>query len=151
MPSARDVMARTVHTVTPDTPLDELARKFTEHRVGGFPVVDASGALVGVVTETDWILRNQHLHIPTVVAVFDAVVVLGGSRKLEEELRRMTATTVGEIMTSDPATVTEDATLEQIAALMADRGAHTIPVVDASGALVGVVGKFDLIRAAAGK
>ncbi len=146
MKRARDIMTRNVYTVTPDTPLDALAKAFTEKRVSGFPVVDQGGTLVGVVTESDLIHQNQRLHIPTTIALFDAVIVLGSSRRLEEEVRRIAATTVEEIMTPDPVTVDEDVPVEEIAALMAERHIHTLPVVDAGGNLVGVIGKVDVIR-----
>lgn len=147
MKTAADIMTRDVFTVTEATSLDELARAFGEKRVGGFPVVDAEGALVGVVTETDLIHQNQRLHIPTAVAIFDAVVVLGSSKRLEEEVRRVAATTVGEIMARSPITVGPETPAAELASLMAEKGAHTLPVVDAEGRLVGVVGKLDVIRA----
>ncbi len=146
MKRARDIMTRTVHTVPPDMPLDALAKAFTEKRVSGFPVVDQEGKIIGVVTESDLIHQNQRLHIPTTIALFDAVIVLGSSRRLEEEIRRVAATTVGEIMTPDPVTVDEDMPVEEIAALMAERRIHTLPVLDAEGNLVGVIGKVDVIR-----
>lgn len=149
MPTARDIMTKDVFTVTESTPLDELARAFSSRGVSGFPVVDASGRLVGVVTETDLIHQNQRLHIPTAVAIFDAVIVLGSSKRLEEEIRRMAATTVGEIMARNPVTVAPEALVSEVAGLMADRDVHTLPVVDANGALTGVVGKLDVIRALA--
>jgi CBS domain-containing protein len=146
MKTARDIMTREVFTVTAGTPLDELARAFSAKRVSGFPVVDEEGALVGVVTESDLIHQNQHLHIPTAVAIFDAVIVLGSSKRLEEEIRQLSATIVGEIMTRTPVTVLEDSTVSEIAGLMADKGVHTLPVLDETGRLVGVVGKLDIIR-----
>jgi len=140
-------MTRQVHTVSEDTPIDALARAFTEAEVSGFPVLDAQGNLVGVVTETDLIHQNQRLHIPTAVAFFDAVFVLGSSKRLEEEIRRMAATQVAEIMTRDPVTVREDASVEEVATIMGDQGVHTLPVLDDSGRLAGVIGKRDIIRA----
>lgn len=148
MKTAREIMTTAVHTVAPDTPISALARLFTEKRVSGFPVVEG-GKLVGVVTESDLIHQNERLHIPTTVALFDAVLMLGSTKKVEEELRRMAATTVGEIMTRDPAVIGEGATIGEIATIMGDRNMHTLPVVDAGGALVGIVGKLDLIRAMA--
>lgn len=148
MKTAKEIMTTAVHTVAPDTPISELARLFTEKRVSGFPVLD-EGKLVGVVTETDLIHQNERLHIPTTVTLFDAVMMLGSSKKVEEELRRMAATTVGEIMTADPTVLSEGATLGEIATLMGDRHLHTLPVVDEKGVVVGVVGKLDLIRAMA--
>jgi CBS domain-containing protein len=151
MKTARDIMTKDVFTVTESTPLDELARAFSDRGVSGFPVVDARGGLVGVVTETDRIHQNQRLHIPTAVAIFDAVILLGSSKRLDDEIRRMTATTVGEIMVRDPVTVAPEASASDVAALMADKDVHTLPVVDESGALVGVVGKLDVIRALASR
>lgn len=48
----RDVMAKKVLTVSPETPIDEAAKLMREHRLGGLPVVSA-GKLVGIITETD--------------------------------------------------------------------------------------------------
>lgn len=147
--TARDIMTREVFTVTEDTSLQALADAFGEKRVGGFPVVDAEGRLVGVVTERDLIHQNQRLHIPTTVAIFDAVIMLGSSKRLEEEVRRIGATTVGEIMTREPATVGEELPLGEVAALMAETDAYTLPVLGAAGQLAGVIGKIDVIRALA--
>ena len=63
------------------------------------------GALLGVVTEADLLHQNEGLHIPTTFVLLDAVVTLGSSKKLEEEMRRMAAAEVAEIMTPDPVTV----------------------------------------------
>jgi len=150
MKRARDIMTREVRTVTPETSLKDLARLFTETGVSGFPVVDADGTLRGVVTESDLIHQNQRLHIPTTIALFDAVIFLGSSRKLEEELRRMAATTVEEIMTPHPVTVGEDTPVEEVAQIMAERHIHTLPVLDDEGNVVGVIGKVDVIRAMGG-
>lgn len=147
MKTAREIMTRQVRTVAEDTSIEALARAFEETEVSGFPVLDAEGKLVGVVTESDLIHQNQRLHIPTAVAIFDAVFVLGSSKRLEEEIQRMSATRAGEIMTRDPVTVREDATMEEVATIMGDQGVHTLPVLDDSGHLVGVIGKRDIIRA----
>lgn len=146
MKTAKDLMTRDVHTVSPNTGLKELAKLFAEKRVGGFPVVEA-GRVVGVVTESDLIHRDERIHIPTFFTLFDAILPLGGEKKFEEEMRKMAATTVAEIMTQDPIVLSPDATLTQMATAMGEKGVHTLPVVDAEGKLVGVVGKLDLIRA----
>jgi CBS domain-containing protein len=48
----RDVMTRDVHTVTPDTPIGEVAQKLIDYRIGGVPVIE-HGRIVGVITESD--------------------------------------------------------------------------------------------------
>ncbi len=147
--TARDIMTRDVFTVTAQMSIDELARAFGERRVSGFPVLDPEGALIGVVTESDLIHQNQRLHIPTTVAIFDAVIVLGSSKKLEEEMRRLAATTVEEVMCREPVTVSEDTPVSEVATLMAEEEVDTVPVLDPDGKLVGVIGKRDVIRAMA--
>ncbi len=149
MKTAREMMTTAVYSVTPETDLGALAKLFAEKQVSGFPVVDGTGRVVGVVTESDLIHRDQRLHIPTTVTLFDAILVLGSTKKLEEEMRRIAATTVGEIMARDPVTIGPDAPLPEIATLMGEKNVHTLPVVDAAGKLLGVVGKRDLIRAMA--
>lgn len=48
----RDIMTRMVFTVTPETPILEVARLLYDHRIGGAPVVE-SGRIVGMITESD--------------------------------------------------------------------------------------------------
>ena len=46
-------MTRKVRTVTPDALVVDAADLMTEHKIAGLPVVDADGAVVGIVTESD--------------------------------------------------------------------------------------------------
>jgi acetoin utilization protein AcuB len=48
-----EVMTRNVLSVAADTPIEEAARLMVAHKIGGMPVVDADGKVVGVITETD--------------------------------------------------------------------------------------------------
>lgn len=60
---------------------------------------------------------------------------------------RMTAPIVGDLMALEPIVVRADATLTEAAALMDRHHIHGLPVVDASGSLVGVLSQTDLARA----
>jgi acetoin utilization protein AcuB len=48
-----DVMTRKVITVKGDTPLEDAARIMADNKIGGLPVVNATGVVVGIITETD--------------------------------------------------------------------------------------------------
>lgn len=48
-----DIMTRDVLTITPDEPIINAARVMLEHKVSGLPVVEDSGKLIGIVTESD--------------------------------------------------------------------------------------------------
>lgn len=52
-----DVMRRSVVTTSPDADAQEAASLLLRHRIGGMPVVDPSGAVIGMVTVTD-LLRD---------------------------------------------------------------------------------------------
>ncbi len=109
MLTAKDIMTKDVITVKPDTSIEELASLLVENEISGAPVVDDSGNLYGIVTENDLISRNKRLHIPTVVSFLDAAIYLESSKKFEQEVKRLTATKVGEICTRKVVTITEDA------------------------------------------
>lgn len=144
MLKARDIMAGNVITVSDNTTLEELGRLFIEKGISGSPVVDDNGELTGVVTENDLISRNSRFHIPTILRLFDAYLPLGTSR-LENEIKRMAASTVGEICAKNVITVGADTPLEEIATIMTEKKVHLLPVVD-NKKVVGIIGKRDLIK-----
>ena len=148
MLTAKDIMTKAVVTVKPETSIEELSSLLVKNQISGVPVVDASGSLYGIVTENDLISRNKRLHIPTVVSFLDAAIYLESSKKFEQEVKRLAATQVGDICTRRVITITEDMTVTDIATIMAEKKAHLLPVV-ASGKVVGIVGKRDVVKAIA--
>jgi predicted transcriptional regulator len=99
-----------------------------------------------MVTENDLISRIKRLHIPTVVSFLDAVIYLESSKKFSDDVKRLTATKVGDICAKKVVTFTEDTTLTDIATLMSEKNVHLLPVV-MSGKVVGIVGKRDVVKA----
>jgi CBS domain-containing protein len=149
MLKAKDIMTKNVITAKPGTTMEELARLLIENHISGVPIVDDQGIVKGVVTENDLISKNSRLHIPTVLRLFDAYIPLGAG-KMESEIKKITATTVGEICSKDVITVDEEASVEYIATIMTEKKIHTLPVLR-EGKLVGVIGKKDLIRSMTGQ
>ena len=145
MLNASDIMTTTVITVKKETPLTELAEILTKNHINGVPVVDEKGLLIGIICESDLIRKDKKLHIPTVVALFDAVFYLESSKKIEKEIQLITATTVEELFTRKVVTVDEKTPIDEIATIMTEQKISTIPVMDGDR-LVGIVGKNDVIR-----
>ena len=56
---AHQVMTRSVITVLPQTSIMEAARKMLQNHISGLPVIDLSGALVGIVSESDFLRRSE--------------------------------------------------------------------------------------------
>lgn len=132
---ARELMSRTVVSVRPSTALEVVVRLLAEHHVSALPVVDPDGHVVGIVSEAD-ILRlrlapdpRAHLRRP----------------EGDGEHEPWPHTAYG-VMTPDPVVVPEGADVAEVAALLADTGWKSVPVVDEGRVLVGVVSRSDLLR-----
>jgi len=145
MLKAKDIMTVDVITVKPGSTVEELARLLIEHEISGAPVVDDANHIIGIVTENDLISKNKRLHIPTVIRLFDAYFLLD-SGKVEEEIKKMVATTVDEICNKKVMSINEDTSLEEIATIMAEKNIHLLPVLR-DGLVVGIVGKADVVKA----
>lgn len=146
MLTAKEIMTLDVRSVSRDFSIEELAQLFEETKYNAFPVLDSEGHLEGVVSQNDLVERDRPLHIPTVISIFDWVLYLESEKSFKEDVKRMAARTVGEIMTAPRATCSLDTTVSEVAELMSENKAHLVPVIDA-GKVVGVVARLDIIRA----
>jgi len=149
MLKAKDFMTKDVITIKADATVEELARLLIEHRISGVPVVDDKKRLIGIVTENDLISQNKRLHIPTIIRLFDAFIVFGSGR-LEEEIKKMAATTVSDICTKKIVSITEDTLLSEAATIMSEKNIHLLPVLRGD-IIVGIVGKADIVKAISGE
>lgn len=145
MLTAKQIMTREIITVGLELEVSELATLFWENRIGGAPVVDEAGALLGIVTESDLIDQSKKVHIPTIMSILDSMIFLENPAKLDKEIKKMTGSKVKDIYSSKVVTVNEDTPMSELATIMADRRLHTLPVVNGTK-LVGVIGKADIIR-----
>ncbi|RLB19281.1 MAG: hypothetical protein DRG82_01610 [Deltaproteobacteria bacterium] len=143
--NASDIMTTAVITVKKETTLKELARLLYENHINGVPVVDDEGKLIGIICESDLIRKDRKLHIPTVVALFDWVFYLESPKKMEKEIQRINATKVEDLYVREVITVNEKTPVEDIATIMTQKKAYTIPVMDGDR-IVGIIGKGDLLR-----
>lgn len=146
MKTARDVMTQDVITVQPDTPIRELAQIFLTHGISGVPVVDLDGKVLGIATESDLIFHSKRLKVPTVLTILDSFIFLDSPEKMEKELRKIAAASVSDVYSSPPLTITPDTPLDEIASLMTEKQVHTLPVLDETGKMIGIIGKKDIIR-----
>jgi CBS-domain-containing membrane protein len=150
MLQARDIMTREVITVAPEDSVTRAAGLMETHRISGLPVVDQTGQVVGVITQSDLIQRARDLELPPTISLFDLKLVLETPSQFHRRLEKMLGVTVEQVMTPKPLAIGPETPVPEIAAFMARKKVHTLPVV-AGGRLVGVIGKVDLIRALGGE
>jgi CBS-domain-containing membrane protein len=134
----RDVMTSEVATVPFGTTLKEVARILAERRISGVPVVDESGAVLGVVSEAD---------IVRVEAGEEARGGLLAGLLADRRPARLEACTAADAMTSPAVTARPEQDVAEAARLMTEREVNRLPVVERDGSLVGIVTRADLVRA----
>lgn len=142
---AYQIMTHRLTTVRVDTPIAKAAELMLDKRVSGLPVVDAKGHLVGVVSEGDFLRRGE---IGTQHRRSGWLEFFVGPGKLASEFVKEEGRTVGDVMTRDPVTIAEDATLEDIVQIMEQKGIKRLPVLR-NGDLIGIVTRANLLQAVA--
>ena len=146
-----DIMDRDVVTVAPDDDVETLIRLLREHELPGVPVTEDDQHLVGIVTESDLILRGEdsEVHLPHYIELFGGVVFLEPLQHLEDKIRKAFATKVRDMMTADVETISSDASVEEAARLISRSGHNRLPVT-AGDRLIGVVTRVDCLAALSG-
>jgi len=132
-----EVMTREVATVGPPEPLRAVAGMLARMNISGVPVVEG-GRVVGVVSEADIVEKEAFALRPSRLQR-----MLGQDRISAKKAAR----TAQEAMTSPAVTVSPRLDVARAARLMIERGINRLPVVDAAGALVGIVTRADLVLA----
>jgi CBS domain-containing protein len=133
-----NVMSTDVTTVREDTTFKDVVRALALRDVSAVPVVDAAGRVLGVVSEADLLIKQ-------------GTQELDFSRSLlawwrgRRDLRRTTATTAGQLMTTPAITVTAKSTVAAAARTLTAHNVKRLPVVDDDGRLVGIVSRKDVL------
>ena len=142
---AHQIMTRPVITVSPETPIFEAANTMLQRHVSGLPVVDSAGKLVGIISEGDFIRRSE---IGTQRKPGRWLKFILGPGKEAADFVHEQGRKVGEIMTPEPLTISEDAALEEIVQLMEKNNVKRLPVTRGDQ-VVGIVSRANLLQAVA--
>ncbi len=141
--SAADIMSQPVIGVGLETTIAEAAQLMLQHRISGLPVLDETGAVVGVVTEGDLLRRSElgtERHRPRWLEL------LSGAGRLASDYIDAHARKVGEVMSANVVSVTPQDTLPEIVRLMEKHHIKRVPVIEV-GRLVGIVSRANLVGA----
>jgi CBS domain-containing protein len=138
------VMTSEVISVAPGTSVGDVARLMVQHGVSGVPVVQ-DDRLVGIVTEMDVVSKEIDIDPPAYGTFLDAIFKFPWDES-DEQLRRVLATTAGELMTREVKTLQPDDPLREAADMMFKNEVNPVPVVDHQGRLVGIISRSDIVR-----
>ena len=139
----KDIMTEPVITIGEDTSLQEVAQIMLEHRIGGVPVINASGDLTGIVTESDFTAKEKCVPF----SLFRAPQLFGAwlgndAEGLYTAARQIPAR---EVMSTSVVTVKENDPIEKVLELILNYDVNRIPVVK-DRKPVGIVARRDLLR-----
>ncbi len=139
---AGDIMNKRVVTIKKDQTIEELARILINNRISGVPVVDEEKNILGIVTETDIIIKESNMPFPpsfnyTFIKYYDSYT------KTTEEYFK---TKVEEVMTKKIKTAKIDMPIEKVVNIMIHNDINRIPVVDNDNKLAGIITRTDIMQ-----
>jgi CBS domain-containing protein len=142
---ANQIMTPQVITVGAETTIIEAIHLMLQHHIGGLPVLDATGALIGIVSQGDFIRRAE---IGTQHKRGRWLSFLAGPDRRATDFAREHGRKVADIMTPNPLTVTEDTPLDEVVQIMETHNIKRVPVMHGNR-LVGMLTRKDFLPAVA--
>ena len=142
--TAADVMTREVATVAADATLQEVAMLLGTRNISGAPVVDETGKMIGILSESDLLSETRRRAGMPSIAAFGIFFV--PQETLERVYHNGATLLAREVMTKDVITVMETTPVEQVMRLMVNEKVNRVPVLK-EGELVGIITRHDLLQA----
>lgn len=142
----KDVMTRSVAAVGLSAPLREIYRIFCDKNIGGVPVTDGEGKLLGMVTKTELI----DVLIPDYFDMIGDFLFIDDLGALEEKLEFMPSLELfiaEDLMVADVISIDENASLMKAPVLMNKYNIRRLPVVKDDNKLVGIITRMDICKA----
>jgi len=138
---AQDIMTIDLVTVQPDTPVEDIAETLLKSKVSAVPVVDASGAVVGMVSEGDLVRRIEN---ETLYADSWWLAMFTTAKDRVGDFKKFHGRTAADVMTKDVITITGDVSVVEIARILDWYNIKRVPVTS-NDTIVGIVSRADLI------
>ena len=132
-------MTARVHVASPLTPFKLLVRLIEENKISAVPIVDQTGVPIGVVSESDLLLKERRGQL-------ESEADLLHPRRRHMERAKADGLVASDLMTSPPITVAADRRLVEAARLMQERNVRRLVVVDERGRICGIVSRSDLLQ-----
>tara|TARA_R110002124_G_scaffold109727_2_gene263184 strand:- start:7841 stop:8533 length:693 start_codon:yes stop_codon:yes gene_type:complete len=142
---AQDIMTKKVVSAAPDSTVEQITALMMQHHISAVPIIDESGALVGLISEGDLMRRVEGTvkrHKSWWLSLFS------DPAESAADFVAMRGRHAADIMTKDVEVVTPDTPAGAIARLLEEKRIKRVPVVD-NGNLVGIVSRANLLQALA--
>lgn len=140
-----EFMTKEVVFLTTEQTVEDAAKLMIEKNVSALPIIDSSGRLIGIITESDFIGRKAD--IPHAVASIRRLLgQIYYHSDVEEIYLKSKYRPVTEIMTRNPRSIEMDCSLSHAVDIMGQKHFKRLPVTS-GGKLVGMITRHDIVRA----
>lgn len=139
-------MSENVVFVAPETKITEVAEILFKNRYHGLPVLE-HGKIVGIITETDFFTKDMaNLHLPSYISFLqENRIVEGLPKEIESSVRALLNIRAKDIMTPNCVSILRDMDLHALLEFFKVTKFYTLPVIDETESLVGIVTQSDII------
>ncbi|MBT3982315.1 MAG: CBS domain-containing protein [Bacteriovoracaceae bacterium] len=142
---AEDFMTKNVISCNENSTVKQAAEIMLEHGVGGLPIVNDAGDLVGILTESDFVGKKVDIpHALVSMKQLFGETFFHGS--VDDIFAKAKDYKLHDVMTKNPITVAPDASLTEVSTQMLERKINRLPV-EKDGKLIGFITRKDLLRA----
>ena len=145
--TAKDIMTTDVIVAKKDDSIANVATLLIREKIGGLPVVDEENKVVGIISETDIMQKETDIESPRVINFFQGLIFLDDIKKLEDDMKKVAAYKVEDLMSKDIITVNENDSFDYVANVMIKKSINRVPVVDKENFLKGIICRYDIIKA----
>ena len=143
-----EVMTREVPTVHDSAIVEEIFELLVSSSHKRVVVVDDKRQVVGIIADSDLISRVSRESWPGIMEVLISKVPIGTvSSEARRHIQKLRARSAKEFMTREVITVRDKMPVASALALSAEKRVKRLPVVNAEGELVGIVGRTEMMRA----
>lgn len=143
---AKEIMTTDVIVANKNDSIADVAELLIKEKIGGLPVVDENNKVVGIISETDIMQKETTVDSPRVINFFQGLIFLDDMKKLEDDMKKIAAYKVEDLMSKDIVTVNENDTFDYIANIMIKESINRVPVVDKDNHLKGIICRYDIIK-----
>ena len=142
----QEIMNKYPTTVGKEEQLTEVAKLMVKHNLTAISVVDENNKLIGIISEGDLLYKKVRPHAPHYINILGANIYYGGIGEYDAQFKKLVATKVEEIMTTEVITAYADAEVEVTVGAMVEKHLKNLPVVDDAYHLVGMVSRHDIMK-----
>lgn len=141
-------MTKEVISVRPDAKVADVADLMTKSRIHGVPVVDEDGLVKGIITESDFFIKDlPDFHLPSYINFLKNIKIADKiPRQEKKQVDRLLDAKAKDIMSKECVTVTPNVELSELIRLYKQEHLFTLPVVNKEGKIIGVVTRADIIQ-----